>query len=1110
MRRTYSESLEEDTGMVATFKKLKKSLFSRFGNTRRGQQHQQLQQQQQQQDTFNADLSSSFKRSRNSSFQNNSQSQITAKQLEDYYNSLKRENELLTDNLKNSTNNNKEINSTSNNYWKDAESTNIVQDFNDQEINNINVNDDNDDNGIILLEEKNIENNDFSINDMTYSGLLPLFSQPDPLERANLVQLKKMMELEKYRKYRLNYLREHTRHLKQSNLDKTGQHVKKPKHLKYQTKLDLKNLPSNRKNKSGTFGISLLNTLEDNEPEKDDLVRPINDNPVKKLKFPNAKENAIKFELPSKPRSFNAEEQKPVGKLEKHENVKIETPATKAPIPDTKLELNSESSNPAAENIDASIDDKPTAAFSFGSLPKSSTHLFTNGKTDEVGEPKPTFNFDNSTNKKPIILETLPDKDGLNDPKMDFISKAQSHNSPVESKTPSFTFDLKSKESKTTSDSKIPSLFDSKQPSNPLFSFETQKASSNSEKPESTKISFKPSESNVANEKKVNFESKPAPTFSFGKPATSENLTVPKLSFGLDKPANQSTEAESKPIFTFKTLTTQKEPEEKKIVKPTFSFGQTTSDKSSTIPAFSFGTTVNKPPVSTEQTEKTSDKEKPLFGNLADKSGDLDTKEKPKSVFNAFAQPSSTDEKSKDVPNLDFGSFGSAVDKKAEASAKPFGGFSSAAASNKQSMDIPKSTSDGFTFSGTISENKASGLSFDKTGTQENKTQKPSFNFSGSNGSASPTVFGSRDPMSANKTVINFGGNNVVPSLDIGGPNANKNTVFESDATRKSEPVFKFGEGTSSNELSLQDPKRKKMQDSSSGVGSTLQFGNSSLATKDTGLFSGFGNNLKTTNTNSTNNTVNNQPSSAFSFGGNTAKLNSTNTFNASSNSNSNNVTTKTGFGASNPASASASGFSFGSGSTNSEFGQPNKNTNNALAVASGPTQTPGKLFSFNGNAFPSLDNAPKPNGFGDMTSSNFSFGANFNNNNNINNNNNNNNNSGFGIGSAFGGNNTMNSSGGVFGGNNNKGTGFNFGGSMPSSLTTSRASTPNFNFTGQNNLDPAAIFGAGGSNNQMTQMGMNQAGMNQMGMNQMGVNQNLPASIPTRRKAQLRRSRRG
>lgn len=999
---------------------------------------------------------------RNQTFQSPN-APITARQLEEYYNSLKRENVVLTDNLINNSNhspnsnvsNGEAINSISNvNKWNNAESTNIEQDDSIICIENETVSQQPEENAVIIFNE-NVSNFDSNLDDSEPLGIISLYSQPDPLERANLVQLKKMMELEKYRKYRLSYLREHTRHLNNSGINKVSKSIKAKKYRQNGMKFNIKDIPADRMNKSGMFGISLLDTLDgdDVETPESETIKPLNDNVAKKLKFVDTKSEAANFDMGSKPRSFNAEDEKP-------KKEKAVTSIASDSVPTTGLSFGTAKSTiePKISSIskvteeNTSIDEQPSSAFKFNppqptkkhvlpplNKPKETATFLFDKKDNKIENKMPALNFGGlsgtpqTSSSTTSILETVPDKDGLGDTSMNFKPKSQIFQAPKseidsESKNkedhkPLFGGFAKPAETKTdlktVTESKIPSLFGSlsdsasKPTSTPAFSFDN-----------------KPKENTVANDKANKI------SLSFGNFAApkSESKDLKPFTPSLNFDISEKQEAKTEP----KTL-----------------FGAGSGIKADGNSAFTFGSTTTAKPE--------DDKPKMVFGSMPN-SSDNNT-EKPKISFGLNSTLKS-EEKSKFT-------FGSTTDSKTE---------------TKPTFSIPSKTS-----TETTKEEEK------KTETNESKFAfgNPTLTFGSDLNNNQTTTDLNLKPSEGSK--FNFGTNNPVPSFNLNSTAASKSTdqnttgsVFGSSTNptviKPSETKFNFGLNTAATKLALPDAKTITDDNvpASNAAKSNLKV--DFTAPNTTSAFSGF-----TGTSAGTSAAATNKPS--FSFGTTATNTTPSNVFGASnSNNNGDKNISSNSIGAfGNPPSSSSTGFSFGNNnamkpSPSSVFGQSSTTPNTGSSNGSN-NQATNKIFSINNTAFPSLNNLPKPmSGFNNNSNNmaqkpNFNFGGNANPagasgfqsansafsanagvNPNMNGGINNNSN-----GNMFGGNTAGNfgnmNSGGAFG--NTAAGAFNFtgngGGSAPNSVGNSRASTPSFNFTGGQtaNINPSTIFQA-------------------------------------------------
>ena len=1045
-KRVRSQSFEDNeinndnrsSSVVSKIAKIKDSIFSIFGQ-KNNQQNYPIQQQQQQQQHVNRpsslpkssdvipDRQSTpvFAPGDDFSFQY-SNGPITARQLEAYYNALKKENEFLSNSMNDSIANNSVIENN-------AESTNIVDDENSLNKSDKNSVANENDNAIVVFNnDENLNSNISSnsniddlmiIDDAEKLGLTPLFSQTDPLERANLVQLKKMMELEKYRRYRLSYIKKHTSHINNSSAKKVGKSVNdKLKYSKYNKKVDFKNLPADRRNKSGVFGISLLDTVPDDtddvkvDEKVDDIVKPVDSNPVSKLRF-NDNSKTATFELSSKTRSFipkpETEKESPLKKDLPKEEIKIPTKtsissnltkvAEPAAIPSSGFKFEA-----AKPDVKKSEEKKPTSSFSFGfskptepsaskSDTTSTTPSFSFGQqkeeTDKPATTTPSFSFGQSKSvpSKPLfgakssLIEEVVDADALNDPSMDVKSKA------LQPSGFKFGVSTDKSSSETLTGTKLPALFGTTKPSDLTTNADT--------KPTTPSFLFGKMES-----------TKPTSSFSFGNNATADKLTVPKTN-----------------LPSFGVSNTDKKESEKDDKVPTF--GANKENSSFSFGGFGSTDSAAKPQIA----EKTEGTTMPTlnFGDNSKPSTTFKPAEAPKPTSFSFGNTTATEtttksEEKKATPAFNFG-IGSANSTKPEEN--KISGITFGQTATTNSTTKPE-------------ENKISGITFGQS-TSTNLTTKPEEtkstpSFSFGNASTPSTAvkpvsfgFGSSSTPGATKPAeskpasnFNFGANTPVSSLNFGmktdKPKDDPDTIEPS--AKRNNTAFGFGGAKSTATTTL--PGFNNIANGATN-GSTFNFAsNKPSTTQINGALSANANN------------ANGGTPSSFNFG-----------------SGSNTSSTTNMFGQSKP---------LGSGS------QPN----NVPATST----TPGKMFSFNTTAFPPLTAAPNA-GLSQSQSpvgtSGFNFGA-TNSNSNIAN-------TGFGATpNGFGGMNNSNSNGNMFGGintannnmfgNNSNGNGmnnasttFNFGGaSMPNSQSTTRSGTPNINFSGQAiaNVDPSTIFG--------------------------------------------------
>lgn len=1009
MKRVHSDSFDDHLSIGSKLRKLKSKLFSVLGKN----------------DDIHIEKASSVNNNEldekrestpiNASFFNNSQGPITARQLQEYYKSLQLENSMLTENLNNT--NEKAVKDMSG-EWKNAESTNI--DLSDNQK-------DSKSNEIIVLDDE--ENDDVDIKDSKYEielpeslESLPYFHQPDPLERANLIQLKRMMELEKYRRYRLNYLREHTRHLNKKGVESNKQ-SKVTKTYKLPKPTDV---PSDRRNKSGIFNLSMLDEVPDNV--ETDEVKPIDNNPVKKLKFTDTKSEAANFDISDKPRSF-----KPAPVLTKNE--KTSESKKNDIVPKTSQQATK------VEKSTISVDEKPSVGFSFGSLKNKDTKLMKHS------------------------LETVVDADALNDPSMEVKKPFSFAPSAPSTALPTST----EKESNATS------MFGQNTASASLFAPKNATSATDGAGASLFETAMK----------EKSKEDKPA--FSFGKPVEKDSISVPKFSFGKSTDTEKKSESE-KPSFSFE--------------KPLESNAKRSHDDISTDApkAFNFGAPAKSEELSVSKPTSTTTS---LFGKK-DESKPSESNGTKAFSFGNVAAP-----KTAETPKFSFGK-----------AATP----ETLSLENKATIesDSKKDNNSNFAFSALKSDDKPStSFSFGKSAVpSDDKSQKPAFNFSfnkpdtvdeGKATKPTLTTLGTNTPVLSATNASEPAKFNFATKTD------NKDPAGSTQPNESTKPAFSFGE----NKLP--------------GFGSTA----SSVTTPGASLSPA-----------PVQNTI---PAIGFSSATSTNPIVPQTAFNTSG----------------GEVKKDAPKFNFG---LNNSLNKPSESNGTAAETKANETTTVGNMFSFNSNAFPSLDeakqkalsinqnqsapafkfgeNANKPSapvssgfgagfgnannsfngsvnnntsfsfgnnnsssGFGASNSQAVGFGGNANNNTGFGGNN-----AGFGAGNtgfggsntgfggnntAFGGNNTgFGSTNGGFGGSsagmnanginnmnantnnglnanngftvNNNNSGFSFGGSGPSSGVNSRASTPNFNFTGSQgqNVDPSAVFGAANANNDVQNTG--------------------------------------
>ena len=1066
MQKLSSGDWKKRSPMLSKLRKVRSTILSTFTEKNNNEEKHQ--------GPLN-DGSSAYPAIAGSSFQG-AQNPITARQLEAYYNSLKLQNEALTDKLtrssviKGQTNaSNVDDNSTRRaekvaNSWNNAESTNIEQGNSMTSAkSSIPV----EENAVILFDES--PESDTEMDDYPESlGLPQIISQPDPLERANLVQLKKMMELEKYRRYRLSYLREHTRHVNRSGINKVSKSIMRQKYKKLGKSLDAHNVPKERQNKSGMFGISLLDTVDDTAIEtagkESQIIKPIDDNIMRKLKFPASENSTVDFTMPTKPKSFNAEEPKVSSQSKADKNHFEKKPSFSSVSSEKPMFAFKETAiAPTGKQTDLSVDEKPSVAFSFN--PPTPTKTLVSEPTNPTSTSKstsdskvaalsfgnmakpveakkeastPTFSFGSTTDLskngfKKAIIENIPDEDGLNDASMDRIAKR---------KAPSTSDD----NDQTTKSKKA---FSFGVPTS--SSFTIPNAPQISTKNLSDADSVPPEHQNASHEPKV------TNGFQFGNSTSTTSSQGPLLNFGISKNDDKSkssfgitTATAEKPSFSFgtavnKATETQKSAgdETKLASKPVFNFGSST--ETGDAPKFSLNGVSNaeghKHVFGRSDAEKAAEKPTSLFGE----SRNTQTDDKVKPLFG-------------DLRSINTSGF-SAGNKGAESKS----GFSSGTLS---------------TTSGAESNGNEGGAKID-----EKKQPSLTFGIPASSSAAENGKSSSKTPASApTKPTFNFGVNTPISSFgstaSLGGSTENKQPNGISNTNAAGESKFNFGNNAASTDLVGVSKGAQPPSVPASSTGSGFKFNAGSSTPNTPGVFSGFNNGPKPSanpKIEEVKSTLG-PPATGFAFG---TSINSPSMFGSA------NSDTKKTFGATgmdgiagkstfgNTGSTGTKGFTFGTSGGASAFGNSQSSNSSTSGVANQPPAT-NKIFSINNNAFPSLNQAPKTalGGFGGAggaggaaqnPSFNFSAASAASN----------------AVGfpsapSAFGGmrnngnsgnnstNNGMMNMGNMFGGNAGN-SGFpnaNMSSGGNSSAGNSRSGTPSFNFTGQSgNVDPSSIF---------------------------------------------------
>lgn len=476
---------------------------------------------------------------------------VTAKQLQSYYLSLKNENSTMLQDIaemKTSTRENPELDSfvLSN---KDAEST-------------------------MIKEQQVTAKREISLPTAEEQSLPTTYNDsilPDPLERANLIQLKKMMELDRYRKLRMNYLRKHTRHVDRSGIAKMAKELREKKKSGAPIK-SIKDIPLQRRNMSGIFGISMLDKLaqeydeEDEEPAKTEVadVNP-NSTIAQKLKFNTTSkldkmETKRKSVVPEKAVVEVKVNEKPVKSV-------VETPSGGFLFgASDKADKKTESTTPGAsapafsfEKTAAKEEKAAAPAFSFGQSAD---------KKEENKESAPAFSFSGATS----------DNKGAA-PKLSFGGVEKKEEKPA----PAFSFGASDKK-----EEKVAA---------PVFSFAAPKLAEETpaeKKPADSKPTFGFSlDQNAEKKDKPAFggsaEKTAAPAFSFGgSTEKKEPSTIPSLFGKQDSKDEGKSDIPATPAFSFGAASKEGKS------SGAFSFGGATTDKPDTAakPAFSFGSAV--------------------------------------------------------------------------------------------------------------------------------------------------------------------------------------------------------------------------------------------------------------------------------------------------------------------------------------------------------------------------------------------------------------------------------------------------------------------------------------------------------------------------------------
>ncbi|KAG7909236.1 hypothetical protein KL906_002730 [Ogataea polymorpha] len=680
-------------------------------------------------------------------------SPITARQLEQYYESIKRENSMLSSRLRDADDSLK------------AESTSLG----DETVLNGTAR-----SPVPPAAAKRKVSASASQPPAKQSKRPSASFSIDPIERAQLIVLKRRMQQDKYRKSRMAYLRDHTRNLVHTSsnvssrskyVDTSVETIEHAPELATKT-TSVQKIPKERLNQHGIFKAVLdYDDDEEDEPE------------VKKVEMKPLTEK-IKF-APKKDAQFAPE--------------KLETSFDTATKPKFVSEKKPEQPSESAPL-------KPTSAFTFTEKKQTDSPTFSLQPADALPKSAdskldvPSFSLSNGSSAPSVSLPSTAGK-----------------NEEEEVKRKKFTFGSKPSESSNPA----PAFSFSTDSQKPLFSFS---------KPEQGPVQ-KPEEKDHA-------ESKPSSAFSFGaKPADSaEKRALPSFSFGSQtKPAAEEKaeaksqeEAKSTPSSAFSFGTKAQTPtfsfskpaeESDKPAAPTFSFGSksepSNSDSTKSEPAkleepakkpetaaFSFGakpaeTTQNKdepantgtPSFSfgskpTEQATQSAETAKPTFNFSSNSSGaqqaekeeQKPTESKPfsfaatKPAFSFGSQPS----QSATAPGSVFGSGAPASTPSSSTSGFSFGAASKPAAPAAQPAQPAPAfsfgTSQGFSFgkpanstNGSLNSAGSGSSAFGQPTAPV--PAQPGFGVSGSltNPSAGQSVFGGSTPQPQNK-IFNLDG----------------------------------------------------------------------------------------------------------------------------------------------------------------------------------------------------------------------------------------------------------------------------------------------------------------------------------------------------------------
>ncbi|KAG7823304.1 hypothetical protein KL909_003327 [Ogataea angusta] len=718
-------------------------------------------------------------------------SPITARQLEQYYESIKRENNMLSSRLRDADDSLK------------AESTSLG------------------DETVLNGTARSPAPPAAAKRKASASVSHPLAKQPkkptpsfsiDPIERAQLVVLKRRMQQDKYRKSRMAYLRDHTRNLVHTSssvsasskyVDTSVETVEHAPELATKT-TSVQKIPKERLNQHGIFKAVLDYDDTDEEPEAKKVeVKPL----TEKIKFAPKKDEqfapeklATSFDTATKPKFVP--EKKPEQPLES---------APLKPTPAFTFTDKKQTDSPtfslkAADTVPKSADSKPDVpSFSLSngssapsvSLPSTAgksedeepkRKRFTIGsKPDESSKPAPAFSF-NTDSAKPLFSFSKPEQK----------PEQPEQKGAAESK-PSSAFSFGAKPADSADKAALPSFSFGSQ-TKPAVEKTEEKSQQESKPAPSTAFSFgsKPQTPAVSFSKPADESAKPAaPTFSFGsktepaKPEPAKKPETPAFSFGA-KPAE----------------TTQQKDEPNKPATPSFSFGpkpaeQATQPSETAKPAFSFSSNSFSAKPAEKDEQKPAEPKPFSFGAAkpAFSFGSQPSQAAAVPASSSFGAPAGT------ASNPASGSvFGSAA--QASTPSSSTSGFSFGAAPKPAAPAAPAAqpapafsfgTSQGFAFGKPANSTNGSANSAGSGSSafgQPAQPAQPGFGLSGSltNPGAGQSVFGGSTPQQQNK-IFNLDGTHFGQAQ----PQAQTPSTFGGfNPSRSATPNFDFTGASSS------------------------------------------------------------------------------------------------------------------------------------------------------------------------------------------------------------------------------------------------------------------------------------------------------------------------